>query len=198
MILVEDTLTLGNCLCVASCRNGERTAPHAHQRWAGAALQPNEHHTTGALLKSLHESNHLKEIFTGSRLKERLVHKMGIIHKRIQKYYPIYAIVHHLYTFATIHGSPFSEWRSPWILISSAGGTLPFYPVCFLQQSRPIQSRFLQSRNLNCIALCEGNNKQQVVYRGKMIRRERRWIPWFYSVWKAKYLCSQKNRSKHE
>lgn len=30
---------------------------------------------------------------------------------------------------------------------------------CFVfQQSRPIQSRFLQSRNLNCIALCEGNN----------------------------------------
>lgn len=34
-------------LFAASCRNGERTAPHAHQRWAGAAIQPNEHHTTG-------------------------------------------------------------------------------------------------------------------------------------------------------
>lgn len=34
-------------LCAASCRNGERTAPHAHQRWTGAALQPHEHHTTG-------------------------------------------------------------------------------------------------------------------------------------------------------
>lgn len=30
-----------------SCRNGERTAPHAHQRWTGAALQPHEHYTTG-------------------------------------------------------------------------------------------------------------------------------------------------------
>lgn len=30
-----------------SCRHGERTAPHAHQRWAGAALQPDEYHTTG-------------------------------------------------------------------------------------------------------------------------------------------------------
>uniref|UniRef100_A0A671T2P4 Poly [ADP-ribose] polymerase n=1 Tax=Sinocyclocheilus anshuiensis TaxID=1608454 RepID=A0A671T2P4_9TELE len=29
-----------------------------------------------------------------------------------------------------------------------------------LQQSRPIQSRFLQSRNLNCIALCEGKTSQ--------------------------------------
>ncbi|TRY90171.1 hypothetical protein DNTS_033356 [Danionella cerebrum] len=29
-----------------------------------------------------------------------------------------------------------------------------------MPQSRPIQSRFLQSRNLNCIALCEGKTAQ--------------------------------------
>lgn len=34
-------------LFATSCRNGERTAPHAHQRWTGTAIQPNEHHTTG-------------------------------------------------------------------------------------------------------------------------------------------------------
>lgn len=46
-VWVTLVLTVGGCLCVASCRNGKRTAPHAYKRWAGAALQPNEHHTTG-------------------------------------------------------------------------------------------------------------------------------------------------------
>lgn len=36
-----------SALCSCSCRNGERTASHAHEGRAGPALQPHEHYTTG-------------------------------------------------------------------------------------------------------------------------------------------------------
>lgn len=160
------------CLCVASCRNGERTAPHAHQGWAGAAIQPNEHHTTG------YEKE--KDAFIKWRRSIILSYCSWILDE----------IANRLCTLidALKLGKVFQNIDH--LCYCDGGGASLLSLVCLLQQSRPIQSRFLQSRNLNCIALCEGNNTQRVSYAEKTIRSEGRRICQYHSTLNAQYLKS--------
>uniref|UniRef100_A0A8C1JGI4 Poly [ADP-ribose] polymerase n=1 Tax=Cyprinus carpio TaxID=7962 RepID=A0A8C1JGI4_CYPCA len=74
-------------------------------------------------------------------------------------------LVNASYTKLQLHGAAYGKgiYLSPISSISFGySGTIQTCVLCssksvlfVLQQSRPIQSRFLQSRNLNCIALCE-------------------------------------------
>uniref|UniRef100_A0AAX7UK25 Poly [ADP-ribose] polymerase n=1 Tax=Astatotilapia calliptera TaxID=8154 RepID=A0AAX7UK25_ASTCA len=72
-------------------------------------------------------------------------------------------LVNASYTKLQLHGAAYGKgiYLSPISSISfgysGRNGSSPFRPLLMFafQQSRPIQSRFLQSRNLNCIALCE-------------------------------------------
>uniref|UniRef100_A0A8C1F855 Poly [ADP-ribose] polymerase n=1 Tax=Cyprinus carpio carpio TaxID=630221 RepID=A0A8C1F855_CYPCA len=67
-------------------------------------------------------------------------------------------LVNASYTKLQLHGAAYGKgiYLSPISSISFGySGTIQTCVLCVSLWSRPIQSRFLQSRNLNCIALCE-------------------------------------------
>uniref|UniRef100_A0A8C1TVF9 Poly [ADP-ribose] polymerase n=1 Tax=Cyprinus carpio TaxID=7962 RepID=A0A8C1TVF9_CYPCA len=67
-------------------------------------------------------------------------------------------LVNASYTKLQLHGAAYGKgiYLSPISSISFGySGTIQTRVLCVSLWSRPIQSRFLQSRNLNCIALCE-------------------------------------------